>query len=82
MPNNLNRLSGKVEKNPSTNADPDRYQYLDLKNAEPDLGVPNIDNAIFSSNTTGERVWVNLSENFEVDVTGNLIVKKIESGTF
>ena len=39
MPN-INRLSGKVVKTPSTEADPDRYDFLDLANAEPDLGVP------------------------------------------
>lgn len=81
MPN-INRLSGKVVKNPSTNADPDRYEFIDLQNTEPDLGVPTLDNALMTSNTQGNRVWVNLSDNFEVDITGNIIVKKIESGTF
>lgn len=81
MPN-INRLSGKVEKTPSTDADPDRYEFLDLQNAEPDLGVPTMDNALSTSNTTGERVWVNLSKDFEVDSSGNLIVKQIEAGTF
>lgn len=81
MPN-INRLSGKVVKTPSTEADPDRYDFLDLANAEPDLGVPTMNNAIATSNTTGERVWVNLSSDFEVDISGNLIVKKITAGTF
>lgn len=81
MPN-INRLSGKVVKIPSTEVDPDRYQYLDLQNTEPDLGVPNINNAIVTSTVTGERVWVNLSGDFEVDPTSNLIVKRIDSGTF
>jgi hypothetical protein len=82
MPNNINRLSGKVEKNPSAEADPDRYEFLDLANAEPDLGVPTMDNALSTSNTSGERVWVNLSGNFEIDSTGNLIVTQIEAGIF
>lgn len=81
MPN-INRLSGKVEKTPSADADPDRYEYLDLQNAEPDLGVPQSNNAIISSSVNGDRVWVNLSSDFEVDGVGNLIVKRIESGTF
>ena len=81
MPN-INRLSGKVAKTPSTEADPDRYDFLDLANAEPDLGVPTMDNAISASNTTGDRVWVNLSSDFEVDPSGNLIVTKIIAGTF
>lgn len=81
MPN-INRLSGKVAKTPSTEADPDRYDYIDLSNAEPDLGVPTMDNAISTSTTTGERVWVNLSPNFQVDSSGNLIVNQIIAGTF
>lgn len=81
MPN-INRLSGKVAKTPSTEADPDRYDFLDLANAEPDLGVPTMDNAISTSTSTGERVWVNLSQDFQVDPTGNLIIKKIVAGTF
>lgn len=81
MPN-INRLSGKVEKTPSTEADPDRYQFIDLSNAEADLGVPNLNNAIATSTTTGKRVWVNLSSDFEVDSSGNLIVKQVSAGTF
>lgn len=81
MPN-INRLSGKVVKTPSTEADSNRYDFLDLENAEPDLGVPTMNNAISTSNTTGQRVWVNLSPDFEVDNTGNLIVKQIVAGTF
>jgi hypothetical protein len=81
MPN-INRLSGKVVKIPSAEADPNRYDFLDLENAEPDLGVPTMDNAISTSTTTGQRVWVNLSPDFEVDPTGNLIVKQIIAGTF
>jgi hypothetical protein len=81
MPN-INRLSGKVVKIPSAEADPDRYEFLDLPNAEPDLGVPTLNNAISTSNTNGQRVWVNLSDNFVVDVSGNLIVTKIVAGTF
>lgn len=81
MPN-INRLSGKVVKTPSLEADPDRYQYLDLQNTEPDLGTPSTNNAIVTSTVTGERVWVNLSSEFEVDNTSNLTVVKIDSGTF
>ena len=79
---NINRLSGKVEKTPSVDADPERYEFLDLQNAEPDLGVPTMNNALSTSNTSGQRVWVNLSSNFEVDSTGNLVVTQIQAGTF
>jgi hypothetical protein len=81
MPN-INRLSGKVVKTPSDQADPDRYEFIDLSNTEPDLGIPSTNNAISTSNTNGERVWVNLSSDFEVDMMGNLIVKNIVAGTF
>jgi hypothetical protein len=81
MPN-INRLSGKVAKTPSKEADPDRYEFLDLGNAEPDLGVPTMDNAISTSTATGERVWVNLSPDFQVDSSGNLIVIQVSAGTF
>ena len=33
-----NIISGRVPKTPSANADPGRYTYLNLQNAEPDLG--------------------------------------------
>lgn len=79
---NINRLSGKVAKTPSTEADPDRYDFIDLSNAEPDLGVPNVDNAISTSSATGKRVWVNLSSDFEIDTSGNITVKQISAGTF
>jgi hypothetical protein len=82
MANRINSLSGKVAKTPSNEANPDRYNYLDLNNAEPDLGVPTMNNAISTSNTNGDRVWVNLSPDFQVDPTGNLVVIQITAGTF
>lgn len=78
----INRLSGKVVKTPSTEADPSRYDFIDLSNTEPDLGVPTTNQALASSNTNGQRAWVNLSNDFQVDATGNLIVKQIIAGTF
>lgn len=78
----INRISEKVIKTPSTEADPDRYEFLDLSNAEPDLGVPTMNNAISSSNTSGERSWINLSSNFEVDESSNLVITRIVAGTF
>lgn len=78
----INRISEKVLKTPSAEADPNRYEFLDLSNAEPDLGVPTMDNAISASNTSGERSWINLSSNFEIDSSSNLVITKIEAGTF
>jgi hypothetical protein len=78
----INRISEKVIKTPSTEADPNRYEFLDLSNAEPDLGVPTMNNAISASDTSGDRSWINLSSDFEVDASSNLVIKQIVSGTF
>jgi hypothetical protein len=50
-------ISGKIKKTPSANADPNRYSWLDLQNAEPDLGVPSSNGSLFVSSTTGNRSW-------------------------
>jgi hypothetical protein len=50
-------LSGRVKKVPSTLADPNRYEFLDLQNAEPDLGVPSANGYVLTSNTDGNRTW-------------------------
>ena len=51
-------LSGRVKKTPSIQADPQRYEFLDLKNAEPDLGIAAGNNYVLTSDTVGNRVWV------------------------
>lgn len=50
-------LSDRVRKIPSTDADPERYEFLSLENAEPDLGVPDTDGQILKSLTDGTRYW-------------------------
>jgi hypothetical protein len=67
MPNNIGLLSNRVKKNPATNADTNRYQYLDLENAEPDLGVPEFQNGIAASSTTGGRKWLYWSDSVTID---------------
>ena len=54
-------LSGKVKKTPSTQADPNRYKYLKLSDAEPDLGVPEQTGYVLISDTDGNRAWVDTS---------------------
>lgn len=51
-------LSNRVEKRPSTEVSADRYEYLELAEAEPDLGVPLANGYLLSSTTTGTRSWV------------------------
>lgn len=62
MLNNSKRVSGRVNKVPSSQADPNRYLYLDLANAEPDWGVPLFDNALAASDTDGSRKWLYFAE--------------------
>ena len=58
--------SGRVEKVDSANVSADRYQFLSLKEAEPDLGLPTTVGQVFTSNTTGSRYWTTLD-------TGNVV---------
>lgn len=50
-------FSGRVKKTPSTQVSPDRYSWLKLSEAEPDLGVPLVSGALLISTTTGTRSW-------------------------
>jgi len=52
-----NLLSGRVKKVSGSDLDSDRHQFLDLKNAEPDLGLPPGDDYVLRSNTDGTRYW-------------------------
>ena len=54
-------LSGRVKKVIGTDLDPNRYVYLDLKNAEPDAGLPTLANSILASSNTGTRSWLSTS---------------------
>jgi hypothetical protein len=52
-------LSDRIRKTPSTEADPERYEFISLSNAEPDLGVPQSDNQTLYSLLDGTRYWGN-----------------------
>lgn len=67
MPNNIGLLSNRVRKNPSINADASRYEYLDLENAEPDLGVPFYQNGVAASTLDGARKWLYWSDEITID---------------
>jgi hypothetical protein len=54
-------VSGRVEKISSANVSADRYQFLSLREAEPDLGLPASDGQVLASNTQGGRYFVTLN---------------------
>jgi hypothetical protein len=54
-------FSGKIKKALGSKLDPARNQFLDLSNAEPDLGLPGQDNYVLVSDTTGTRAWADIT---------------------
>lgn len=56
-------LSNRVEKTPATDVSADRYQFLALSEAEPDLGVPSGNGYLLTSTTAGARSWVDPATN-------------------
>ncbi len=67
-------LSNRVEKTPSTEVSADRYEYLALAEAEPDLGVPAGNSYILASTTTGTRSWVNPATNLTAPGSNTQVV--------
>lgn len=51
-------LSGRVKTTAPTEVPADRYDYLALPDAEPNLGVPPESGYVLASDTAGERAWV------------------------
>ena len=52
-------VSGKVKKTPPSEVSPDRYDFIELAETEPDLGVPSTDGYVLVSAADGTRSWVN-----------------------
>lgn len=50
-------LSNRVQVTPPTGVTTDRYQYLGLEQAEPNLAVPPSDGWVLASDTEGNRFW-------------------------
>jgi hypothetical protein len=53
-------ISGRVHKVPSANVSAERYQFLEISEAEPDLGLPSQLGQVFTSDLSGNRYWVRL----------------------
>lgn len=63
----IGAISGKVKKVSSTQVDPNRYSFLSLENAEPDLGVPSSGIGISISDTNGTRNWASLDSGLTIN---------------
>lgn len=51
-------LSESVEVNNPSEVSPDRYKYLELKDAEPNLGLPQFGGQILATDIDGNRSWI------------------------
>ena len=56
-------LGGKIRVNDPANASSDRYDYLNLENAEPNLGLPAGDRYFLRGDTNGTRYWTEFQTN-------------------
>lgn len=87
MQNRIRLISGRVPTTNSSNLASDRYQYLDLASAEPNLGAANNsgDLLIYDSTSLGQRRWTNSigSEGRPFNsVIANTLIGSIDGGTF
>jgi hypothetical protein len=87
MQSRIRLISGRV---PVANVDQvtqDRYEYLDLASAEPNLGKANNNGylLIYDTVSPGQRKWVNSigseTQPFE-SVVANTLIGSIDGGTF
>ena len=51
-------VSGKVKKTPPSQVSDTRYDFIELAETEPDLGVPSTDGYLLASAADGTRSWV------------------------
>ena len=53
-------LSGRIAKVPSANVSAERYQFIELSEVEPDLGLPSQAGQVVASDASGIRYWIRL----------------------
>lgn len=70
MARTIRTISGRVKTTPSNQLDADRYDYLSLDQAEPNLGVPESDGSVVVINADGTRT-----------LTKNLVVNSLAFNT-
>ena len=54
-------VSGRAKKKLGTELNSNRYDYLDVSNAEPDLGLPPVDNSVLIGDLDGSRTWTDIT---------------------
>ena len=67
-------LGGKIHVTPAANAASDRYSYLNLQNAEPNLGLPASDGYFLKSDVDGTRYWDAVSANTKAPIRYDYIL--------
>lgn len=68
-------LSGKVRKTSPADVADNRYKFLKLEEAEPDLGVAPANNSIATSNTSGSRYWSTLGAGLSIANTAIFVAE-------
>lgn len=80
--NDVKYLSGRVKKTPSDAVPSDRYDWLRLNDAEPDLGVPSVDHSLAGSLADGTREWIGRGDLIQGDyavLTGTLTDRLVDT---
>lgn len=70
--------SGRVSVKTPSQVASDRYQFLDLASAEPNLGTAD-DNSILTTDTSGQRIWTSNLNVINANVSSNLAAERIYS---
>ena len=68
-------ISGRVAKVDSANVSVDRYQFIGLSETEPDLGLPAVSGYVLSSDTSGNRIWVDSASASGIPYFANTYIK-------
>jgi hypothetical protein len=80
-------LSGKVKTIPPTEVSAGRYEFIQLSETEPNLGVPGTDGYVLSSDTDGNRQWIAPGSafptiTFTTSSTNQVVVETIDASLY
>jgi hypothetical protein len=62
-------LTDRIKKTPPDKVSEERYKFLKLSEAEPDLGIAPANNSFLTSNEEGFRYWLQLGSGLDLDNT-------------